>query len=105
MDAILLIDEENDFNSLNRELALKNVQTLCSALHHALDHSYKRPTNLYVKNTVLTSTEGTTQGDPLAMAMYGIGIIPLIELLEKKTNVTQTPKNGTQMTEALQVIL
>ena len=87
-EAILLIDAENAFNLLNRELALKNVQILCPALHHALANSYKHPSNLYVKNTVLTSTEGTTQGEPLAMAMYGIGIIPLIELLQKP-NVNQ----------------
>ena len=87
-DAILLIDAENAFNSLNRELALKNVEILCPALHHALANSYKQPSNLYVNNTVLTSTEGTTQGDPLEMAMYGIRIIPLIELL-LKPNVTQ----------------
>ena len=37
---------------------------------------------------VLTSTGGITQGDPLAMAMYIIGIIPLIELLQKP-NFTQ----------------
>ena len=87
-EAILLIDAENAFNSLNRELALKNVEILCPALHHALANSYKHPSNLYVNNTVLTSTEGTTQGDPLAMAMYGIGINPRIELLQKP-NITQ----------------
>ena len=36
----------------------------------------------------MTSTEGTAQGGPLAMAMSGIGIIPLIEL-RQKPNVTQ----------------
>ena len=82
-EAILLIDAENAFNSLNRELALKNVEILCPALHHALANSYNHPSNLYVNNMVLTSTEGTTQGDPLPMAMYGIGIMPLIELLQK----------------------
>ena len=73
---------------LNRKLALKNVEIRFPALHHALANSYKHPSNLFVNNTVLTSTEGTTQGDPLAMAMHGIGIIPLIELLQKP-NVTQ----------------
>ena len=81
--AILLNNAENAFNLLNRELAQKNVEILCSALHHALAISYKYPSNLYVNNTVLTSTEVTTQGDLLAMAIYGIGIIPLIEYLSK----------------------
>ena len=69
-DAILLIDAENAFNSLNRELGLKNVQISCPALHHALANSYKHPSKLYINNTVLTSTEGTTQGYPLAIAIW-----------------------------------
>ena len=36
----------------------------------------------------MQSTEGTTQSDLLAMAMYGIATIPLIELLQKP-NITQ----------------
>ena len=36
----------------------------------------------------MTSTQGTSQGDPLAMTMYRIEIIPLIGLLQKP-NVTQ----------------
>ena len=87
-DAILLIGAENAFNSLKREVALKNVEILCPARYHALANSYKHTSNLYVSNTVFTSTEATAQGEPLAMATYGIGIIPLIELL-RKPNVTQ----------------
>ena len=83
MDAILLIDAENAFNSLNREIALKNVENPSPALHHSLANSYKHPSNQFVNNTVLTVTEGTTQGDRLALAIYGIGVIPLIELMQK----------------------
>ena len=66
----------------NRQI-LKNVEVLFPALQHALVNSNKHPSNIYVDNKVLTSTESKTQGDPLAMAIYGIGIIPLIELLQK----------------------
>ena len=42
-DAILLIDAENAFNSLNIELALKIKEIICPALHHALANSFKIP--------------------------------------------------------------
>ena len=83
-DAILLIDAENVFNSLTGVLALKHVEIIFPASHQALANSNKHPSNLYVNHTVLTSTESATQGDTLAMAMYGIEIIPLVELLQNK---------------------
>ena len=80
VQAILLIDAKNAFNSLNRVLALENIKELCASLINALRNSYNKPTDLYVNGKTLKSQEGTTQGDPLAMAMYGIAILPLIDL-------------------------
>ena len=45
---ILLIDAENAFNSLNRELALKNVANLCPSLLNAIRNSYSAKSKLYV---------------------------------------------------------
>ena len=87
-DAVLLIDAENAFNSLNRKLALKNIENTCPSLLTAIKISYSNPSKLFVNNKTIYSQEGTTQGDPLAMAMYGLAIIHLIKLLSVD-NVTQ----------------
>ena len=38
-DAVLLIDAENAFNSLNRKLALKNIENTCPSLLTAIKNS------------------------------------------------------------------
>lgn len=77
-EAILLVDAANAFNSLNREVALKNISVLCPAIHPILVNAYRRPSSLFVGGECLLSQEGTTQGDPLAMAMYALATVPLI---------------------------
>ena len=76
--AVLLVDASNAFNSLNREVALRNIQHLCPTLATILINTYRQPAKLYVDGSTLLSCEGTTQGDPLAMPMYAVGILPLI---------------------------
>ena len=77
------MDANNTFNSHNREAALHNVAQLCPPLSTILKNTYGFSSNLFVDGTTLKSTEGTTQGDPLATAMYAIGILPLIRHLRE----------------------
>ena len=46
-----------------------------------LTNIYREPAELFAGGSVFLSREGTTQGDPLAMALYGLAVIPLIKKL------------------------
>ena len=78
-EAFLTVDATNAFNSLNRRVALKNVMKRCPPLSRALINTYRSNIDLYINGESLLSQEGTTQGDPLAMAMYAVATVPLIE--------------------------
>ena len=90
-DAIILVDAENAFNKLNRRVALHNIQYTYPNFEVVLINTYRKPSRLFiVRGGEILSMEGTTQGDTLAMAFYGISTKPLImELNNSKTNVWQ----------------
>jgi len=71
---------------LNRPAALHNIQHLCSSFSTILINTYRRDVNLCIGGETLLSEEGTTQGDPLAMPMYALGVIPLINTLTDDLN-------------------
>lgn len=82
VEAAIIVDASNAFNSLNRQNALRNIQHLCPSLATVLINTYREDVQLHIDGETLLSQEGTTQGDPLAMAMYAIGILPLIHRLK-----------------------
>ena len=83
-EGILLVDAKNAFNSLNREVALHNVQYTCPALSPCLHNCYSKPTRLFVSGGgELSSCEGITQGDPLSMPFYALATLPLIQALQQ----------------------
>ena len=47
-----------------------------------MKNSYKNLSVLFFDKRVIKSQEGTTQGDPIPMEMYGIATSPLIDKLE-----------------------
>ena len=82
-DGVLLVDASNAFNALNRKVTLLNAQVVCPPMAQLLLNTYRSPARLVTASgETLRSMEGTTQGDPIAMAMYAIGLAPLIRRLE-----------------------
>lgn len=95
-EAVLLVDAKNAFNTMNRKTMLHNIKIKCPSLAMYVENTYKEPSDMYIvsdsKNRVkvLQSKEGTTQGDPVAMAMYAIGLSVLQdEISYENTNVKQ----------------
>ena len=66
---VILVDANNAFNCLNRQTALLNISHLCPALSKVLINTYKKHIQLFIDGESILSQEGTTQGDPLAMAI------------------------------------
>ena len=92
-EALLLVDAENAFNNLNRKAALHNIRQLCPPFFRYLSNTYQIPARMVindqVKTDVIFSEEGSTQGDVCAMAMYAIGIRPLINILSESVDHTK----------------
>jgi len=79
--AVISVDASNAFNSLNCQAALRNIQCLCPSFSTILINTYCVDVSLYIEGSTLLSEEGTTQGDPLAMPMYALGVLPLIDCI------------------------
>ena len=80
--AALLVDATYAFNLI--KAALHNISVLCPSFSTILNNTYGAPIRLFITGEdELSSTEGATQGDPLAMAMYAIAITPLINHLRR----------------------
>ena len=81
-EAVLLIDASNAFNAVNRKLFLHNVSVICPEIAVFVRNYYSLPSRLFIiGGSELKSCEGKTQGDPAAMAIYAIAIIPLLLML------------------------
>ena len=85
----LLVDARNAFNEINRVGMLCTVQHLCPSRAHFVFSCYRHWSLLVLRNmngtaSIIHSREGMTQGGPLAMIVYGIGILPLIKNLKRE---------------------
>ena len=81
-ELVILVDESNAFNSLNREVALHNIKIACSSFTYILINTYRTsPRMIIMGGAEIQSIEGTTQGDNLVMSFYAIASIQIQQLL------------------------
>ena len=87
-EVLLLIDAVNGFSHLIRYSMLWMVCHRCSTLSRFAFNCYRHQICLVcyqpgMEALILLSKEGVMQGDPLAMALYGLALLPLADLLQK----------------------
>ena len=76
-EGVIQLDASNAFNSINRNILLHNAKIICPQFATYICNSYCTPARLFITGGAeIRSMEGTTQGDPIAMAAYGIGLTP-----------------------------
>ena len=81
-DGLLLVDASNTFNSLDRKVLLHNIKYICPPVAIYIRNCLVVPSRLFVTGGLeIQSAEGTTQGDPLAMPVYAVGITPLLQFI------------------------
>ncbi|XP_042891390.1 uncharacterized protein LOC122265946 [Penaeus japonicus] len=95
-DAVLMIDATNAFNNINRKAILHNTKIKCPSFAMHIENLYAQPAKQFVSDRetgrleIIESAEGTTQGDPVAMAMYAIGLLKLQDRIShENTQVKQ----------------
>ena len=82
-DAVLLVDASNAFNSINRKVMLHNIKYICPAMAVYTYNCYSTASRLFVQGgKEISSAEGTTQGDPIAMPLYAVAITPLLQMVK-----------------------
>ena len=72
-EAVLLIDDENALNSINRKVMLHSLNFICPMSPTFITNFCTTPARLFIiDGGQILSKEGTTQGDPTAMGAYSL---------------------------------
>ena len=104
-EAVLLVGASNASNSINRNVFLHNVEVICPSIARYVKNCYSVNSRFFIiGDGEIQSMEGTKQGDPAAMVIYAIAIIPLIlmlvEIRMQENNHTETTAYADDLTVA-----
>ena len=86
----------NAFNPINRRTFLDNIGIICPCIAKYVRSCYNPSSQPFIiAGEEIQSTEGTTQANPTAIAIYAIPLIPLILMI---INITNQDDSSTKTT-------
>lgn len=77
----LKLDFANAFNTVDRELFLKEVRSRMPGLAPWVDFCYTRPSKLVFGSHTIASESGVQQGDPLGPLLFALALQPVLKEL------------------------
>ena len=81
-EVVLLIDVENAFSSINRQVMLHNMKFLCPLISTYIFTCYEALARLFIfRGGEILSKERTAQGDPTSMKANALGILSMLHSL------------------------
>ena len=84
---MLKLDFQNAFNSIRRDVILKEVLIKAPKVYPRAYFAYRFPSFLFYGNSIILSAEGMQQGDPLRPLLLFLGIHDLISSLQSQFRV------------------
>ena len=78
-EAILLVNASNAFNSVNKNAFLHNAEIISPLIAQQVKYFYSLSSHLFITGGgEIQLKEGTTQGNPAAVAIYAVAIVSMI---------------------------
>ena len=78
---IFVADFENAFNTVDREVFLREARHRMPGLSRWVEWCYSSPSNLFFDGTIIPSEVGVQQGDPIGPLLFALALQPVIEQL------------------------
>ena len=75
---VFVADFENAFNTVDREVFLREARHHMSGLSRWVEWCYSSPSNLFFDGTIIHSEVGVQQGDPIGPLLFALALQPVI---------------------------
>lgn len=86
-ETIIKVDVSNAFNTLDRISFLKQIEGKLPSIYPYMYQCYASATNLFYNGSIIQSSTGLQQGDPLGSPIFSLGINEIIQSLISDINL------------------